>query len=114
MSLSLETDAVLLKKKHVESPVKLRIDQMIISVDCLAGNRIWMTTFQDTEILHDLITARAAEVLGINEFELEEGNRANLAVLSAKSVWEAIRSHEAPPYVVKNEHNITRKQRRRE
>lgn len=81
----------------------------MLEVAFLAAHLMWMTTFQDMEILYDLITTRAAEALGIREFELKEGNKANLVILNAESVWEAIWSHEAPLYVIKDGHDITLK-----
>ena len=62
------------------------------------------------EILYDLITTRAAQVLGVERFDLEEGNRSNIVVLNARSVWEAIWSHEEPLYVIKDGCDITQKQ----
>jgi len=82
----------------------------MLEVAFLAAHLMWMTTFQDMEILYDLITTKAAKALGIREFELKEGNRANLVVLNAESVWEAIWSHEAPLYVIKDGRNITLEQ----
>ena len=82
----------------------------MLEVAFLAAHLMWMTTFQDMEILYDLITTRAAEALGIREFELKEGNKANLVILNAESVWEAIWSHEAPLYVIKDGHDITLKE----
>ena len=82
----------------------------MLEVAFLAAHLMWMTTFQEMEILYDLITTRAAQALGIREFELKEGNRANLVVLNAESIWEAIWSHEAPLYVIKDGRDITLKQ----
>jgi cytosine deaminase len=82
----------------------------MLEVAFLAAHLLWMTTFQELEMLYDLITTRAAEALGIKEFDLKEGNRANLVVLNAESVWEAIWSHKAPLYVIKDGRDITLKQ----
>jgi len=82
----------------------------MLEVAFLAAHLMWMTTFQDMEILYDLITTRAADALGIREFALQEGNRAHLVVLNAESVWEAIWSHEAPLYVIKDGRDITLQQ----
>ena len=82
----------------------------MLEVAFLAAHLMWMTTLDDMEILYDLITTRAAEALGIREFELKEGNKANLVVLNAESVWEAIWSHESPLYVIKDGRDITLKQ----
>ena len=82
----------------------------MLEVAFLAAHLMWMTTFQDMEILYDLITTRAAQALGIKEFALKEGNRANLVVLNAESVWQAIWSHEAPLHVIKDGRDITYQQ----
>jgi cytosine deaminase len=79
----------------------------MLEVAFLAAHLMWMTTFRDMEILYDLITTKAAEALGIPDFELKEGNRANLVVLNAESVWEALWSHEAPLHVIKDGREVT-------
>ena len=58
--------------------------------------------FQDMETLYDLITTRAAQALGIEDFGLEVGNRADLVLLDAESVWKAIWTHKAPLCVLKS------------
>jgi cytosine deaminase len=80
----------------------------MLEVAFLAAHLMWMTTPQDMEILYDLITTKAAQALGIQAYALKEGNMANLVVLNAESVWEAIWSHEAPLHVIKNGRDITR------
>ncbi len=79
----------------------------MLEVAFLAAHLLWMTGFQDMEMLYDLITTRAAEALGIPDFALQEGHPANLVVLDAGSVWEAIWSHAAPLHVVKDGRVIT-------
>lgn len=79
----------------------------MLEVAFLAAHLMWMTSFQDMEMFYDLITTRAAEALGIEGFEIKENNKANLVVLNAESVWEAIWSHEAPLYVIKDGRDIT-------
>jgi len=79
----------------------------MLEVAFLAAHLMWMITVQDMEILYDLITTRAAQAMGIKEFALKEGNRADLVVLNAESVWEAIWNHEAPLHVIKNGRDIT-------
>lgn len=74
----------------------------MLEVAFLAAHLMWMTTFAEMEILYDLITTRAAQALGIHDFALAENNPANLVVLNAKSVWEALWSHDAPLFVVKD------------
>jgi cytosine deaminase len=59
-----------------------------------------MTTSADMETLYDMITGRAAEAMGLADFALKEGATANLVVLSAPNVLEALREHAAPLHVV--------------
>jgi cytosine deaminase len=79
----------------------------MLEVAFLAAHLMWMTTFEDMEILYDLITTKAAEALALEEFGLKEGNRANLVILDAESVWEAIWTHKAPLHVIKDGRDIT-------
>jgi cytosine deaminase len=80
----------------------------MLEVAFLAAHLMWMTTFEDQEILYDLITTNAASALGIKNFALKEGNVANLVVLDVESVWEAIWSHLPPRHVIKDGQDITR------
>jgi cytosine deaminase len=68
---------------------------------------MWMTTFEEMEILYDLITTRAALTIAVSGFEMKEGNQANLVVLNAESVWEALTDHEAPRHVIKDGKEVT-------
>jgi cytosine deaminase len=79
----------------------------MLEVAFLAAHLMWMTSRPEQEILYDLITTNAAEALGIKDFGLEEGNVADLVVLNAESVWEAIWNHEAPLYVIKDGQDVT-------
>jgi hypothetical protein len=47
--------------------------------------------------------------MGIKRFGLKVGNNADLVVLNAESVWEAIWNHEAPLHVIKGGREITLK-----
>lgn len=82
----------------------------MLEVAFLAAHLMWMTTFEEMEILYDLITTNAAKALGIKDFALKEGNPANLVILSTENVNEALRNHEPPKYVIKAGKNITGKQ----
>ncbi len=79
----------------------------MLEVAFLAAHLMWMTGRHDLEILYDLITTNAARALGIQDYGLAEGNRADLVILNAGSVWEAIWNHEAPRYVIKDGRNVT-------
>ena len=79
----------------------------MLEVAFLAAHLMWMTKREEMEILYDLITTQAARVLGIEDYGLEEGKRADLVVLNAGSVWEAIWNHEAPRFVIKDGKDVT-------
>ena len=72
----------------------------MLEVAFLASHLLWMTTRPEMELLYDMITTKAAECIGINNFKLTPGAPANLVVLNAPNVLEALRFHEAPRYVV--------------
>lgn len=74
----------------------------MLEVAFLAAHLMWMNSRTEMEILYDLITTKAAEALGVKGHVLEEGGNADLVVLDVDSVWEALRNHEAPIYVIKN------------
>ena len=79
----------------------------MLEVAFLASHLMWMTTFEEMEILYDLITTRAAQAIAVQGFEMKEGSRANLVVLNAESVWEALTYHEAPSHVIKDGKEVT-------
>ncbi|MEN4011229.1 MAG: amidohydrolase family protein [Chloroflexota bacterium] len=81
----------------------------MLEVAFLAAHLMWMTSREELEVLYDLITTNAAEALNIPNFGLKEGCTADLVVLDAASVWEAIWYHEAPLHVFKNGVEITQK-----
>jgi cytosine deaminase len=78
-----------------------------LEIAFLAAHLMWMNSRQEMEILYDLITTNAAQALGAEGHNLREGGNADLVVLNAESVWEAIWNHEAPLYVIKAGKDIT-------
>jgi cytosine deaminase len=72
----------------------------MLEVAFLAAHLLWMTTNRELETLYDMITSNAAQAMNIKDHQLRVGARANLAVLNAPSVLEAIREHTAPRYVI--------------
>jgi len=78
----------------------------MLEVAFLAAHLMWMTTFEEIDILYDLITTNAAKALGIKDFELAVGNPANIVVLGVESTVKALWSHEAPVAVIKAGKNI--------
>jgi len=79
----------------------------MLEVAFLAAHLLWMTTFEEMEILYDLITTHAARAMSVADFRLEEGCRANLVVLEAESVVDALTHHEAPLHVIKDGREVT-------
>ena len=79
----------------------------MLEVAFLAAHLMWMTTFEEIDILYDLITTNAAKALVIKNFELAVGNEANIVVLGVESTVKALWSHEAPVAVIKAGKNIT-------
>lgn len=79
----------------------------MLEVAFLAAHLMWMSSREEMEILYNLITTNAAEALNIQNFGLKEGCTADLVVLNAGSVWEAIWNHEAPLHVFKDGVEIT-------
>ena len=74
----------------------------MLEVAFLAAHLMWMNSRPEMEILYNLVTTNAADALGLQNHRLEAGGTADLVILEAGSVWEAIWNHEAPRYVVKN------------
>lgn len=66
----------------------------------VASHLLWMRTMRDMDTLYDMITHNAARAIGLKDFELKIGAPAHMVVLEARNVWEAIRDHDAPKYVV--------------
>lgn len=74
----------------------------MLEVAFLAAHLMWMHSRPEMEILYNLVTTNAAEALRLQNHRLEAGGTADLVILEADSVWEAIWNHEAPRYVIKN------------
>jgi cytosine deaminase len=72
----------------------------MLEVAFLASHLLWMTTTSEMETLYNMITTQAARAMGIPGFGLRIGAPAHLVVLKAMSVLEALRTHEAPAYVI--------------
>jgi cytosine/creatinine deaminase len=73
----------------------------------LASHIMSLAGRDDMDMLYNLITTNAALALNISNYGLKVGCNADLVVLEAGSVWEAIWSHEAPLFVIKDGVDIT-------
>jgi cytosine deaminase len=72
----------------------------MLEVAFLNAHLLWMTTREDMETLYDMITTRAAQAMGIRDFRIAPGAEANLVVLHAENVLEALRYHAEPLHVI--------------
>ena len=72
----------------------------LLEVAFLASHLLWMTTADEMETLYDMITTSAAQAIGLTEFQLRVGSLANLVVLDAPDVLEALRNHAEPLQVI--------------
>ena len=72
----------------------------MLEVAFLAAHLLWMTTNRELETLYDMITVNAARAMNVNDHLLKIGSCANLVVLSAPNILEALREHKAPLYVI--------------
>jgi cytosine deaminase len=67
-----------------------------------------MTTGRELETLYDMITINAAEAMNIDHHTLKAGHPANLVILAAPNVLEALREHTAPRDVISHGKLISR------
>jgi cytosine deaminase len=72
----------------------------MLEVAFLASHLLWMTTKEDMQTLYDMSTIKAAQAMGLKDFELKVGAPANLVVLAVPNVLEALRAHVAPEHVI--------------
>jgi len=70
----------------------------MLEVAFLAAHLLWMTTRREMETLYDMITVNAAQAMNIKDHELKVGTNANLVILNAPNVLEALREHHAPRF----------------
>jgi cytosine deaminase len=72
----------------------------MLEVAFLASHLLWMTTRQELETLYEMVTTQAARAMNVPEHTLAAGAPANLVVLEAPNVIEAMREHAPPRYVI--------------
>jgi cytosine deaminase len=80
----------------------------MLEVAFLAAHLLWMTTNRELEALYDMITVRAAIAMNINTHSIQAGHPANLVVLDAPNVLEALREHAAPLHVISHGKQVDR------
>ena len=74
----------------------------MLEVAFLAAHLLWMTTNRELETLYDMVTLNAAQAINVSDHELKIGASANLVVLNAPNVLEAMREHTVPRFVINN------------
>lgn len=72
----------------------------MLEVAFLAAHLLWMTTQRELETLYNMVTVDAARAMNVQEHGLKVGAPANLVVLTAPNVLEALREHAAPLSVI--------------
>jgi cytosine/creatinine deaminase len=72
----------------------------MLEVAFLAAHLLWMITNRELETLYDMVTLNAAQAINVSDHELKIGASANLVVLNAPNVLEALREHTVPCYVI--------------
>ena len=80
----------------------------MLEVAFLAAHLLWMTTNRELETLYDMVTVNAARAMNLHHHSLNLGAPANLVVLTAPNVLEALREHRAPLYVISHGKPIDR------
>ena len=72
----------------------------MLEVAFLASHMLWMTTAREIETLYDMITTNPARAMNVKNHAIQVNAPANLVVLKAPNVIEALREHAAPEYVI--------------
>jgi cytosine deaminase len=74
----------------------------VLEIAFLGSHLLWMMTPQDRELLYDMITLNPAKIMRLEGYGLSPGNPANLVVLNARDLREALAYHSEPLYVIRN------------
>lgn len=72
----------------------------MLEVAFLASHLLWMTTSADMETLYDMVTLKAAQAIGLQDYGLRPGTTAHLVILNAPNLLEALRNHAAPLHTI--------------
>lgn len=72
----------------------------MLEVAFLGAHLLWAMTVPGQEMVYDMVTTDAAEAMNVAGHEIAVGNIANLVVLDAPNVTEALRFQAAPQVVV--------------
>ena len=73
----------------------------LLEVAFLASHILGASRLTDMDVMLDMVTTRAADVIGVSGHRLREGNTADLVVLDGENTREALSRHSAPRYVIR-------------
>lgn len=73
----------------------------LLEVAFLASHILGASSFEDMELLLEMVTTRAAEVLRMEKHGLEIGGNADLVVLDGATTREVLTRHRPPRYVIR-------------
>lgn len=73
----------------------------MLEIAFLAAHLLWMMSNRDREILYDMITKNPANIMGIDDYGLANGNVADLVILNAQDLRTALTYHTEPVYVIR-------------
>ncbi len=72
----------------------------MLEIAFLASHLLWAMTLREMDQLYDMITVNAAKVMGLKDYGMRVGCKANLVVLKTKSVYEALTYQDVPACVI--------------
>jgi cytosine deaminase len=72
----------------------------------LASHILRMMTQDDMETLYDMVTVNPAKIIGIGDFSVRPGCRANLVVLGTSTVHQTLLEQAEPDYVIHEGVNV--------
>lgn len=72
----------------------------MLEVAFLASHMLWMTTTREIETLYEMITQNPARSMNIKNHGIKVDAPANIVILKAPNIIEALREHAAPEYVI--------------
>ena len=73
----------------------------MLQIAWIMGHAAQLSTPSEVDLLFDMITKNAAKALGIKRYGLDVGNEANLNIIDAKDLYQAIRMQSDRLYVIR-------------
>jgi len=73
----------------------------MLQIAWIMGHAAQLSTPSEVDLLFDMITKNAAKALEIKRYGLDVGNEANLNIIDAKDLYQAIRMQSDRLYVIR-------------